>query len=146
MVADGVAALGVAALIAALIMLIATIKLDNTHDHFRGKDLSETPAEKRRRLGIPEPVIDPRDSIRYTLVNNKLCPAFSESLVARNAAIVCTKDDPLNIPGGVFRVLSPYSIARYPNPDIATSWDKNWGNPVSVPCTGATAAPNLQMR
>ena len=71
---------------------------------------------------------------------------FSESLVGRNAAIICSKDDPLNIPGSVFRVISSDTIARYPNLDIANSWDMNWGAAIRIPCTGATALENMKMR
>jgi hypothetical protein len=71
---------------------------------------------------------------------------FSDEMVDRNAAVICDKGDPLNIPGGVFRVLSSNKIARYPNPPIASSWDPNWGAAVRVDCTGATAAPNMEMK
>ena len=71
---------------------------------------------------------------------------FDADLVRRNAAVICDKGDPLNIPGGVFRVMSPNKIARYPSPPIASSWDPNWGAAIRVDCTGATAAPNMAMK
>ena len=71
---------------------------------------------------------------------------FSKELVEKNAAIICNKDDPLNIPGGVFRVMSSNTIARYPNPDIANSWDLTWGSAIRVPCTGATALENMKLK
>lgn len=71
---------------------------------------------------------------------------FSDEMVHQHAAVICDKGDPLNIPGGVFRVLSSNKIARYPNPPIASSWDPNWGAAVRVDCTGATAAPNMEMK
>lgn len=71
---------------------------------------------------------------------------FDADLVRRNAAVICDKGDPLNIPGGVFRVMSPNTIARYPSPPIASSWDPNWGAAVRVDCTGAKAVPNMEMK
>ena len=70
---------------------------------------------------------------------------FSADLVGRNAAVLCSKGDPLKN-GGIYRVVSPNSIAWYPSVPIAQSWDPNWRDAVTVDCTGATAAPTMQQK
>ena len=70
---------------------------------------------------------------------------FSADLVSRNAAVLCSKGDPLKN-GGIYRVVSPNSIAWYPSVPIAQSWDPNWRDAVKVDCTGATAAPTMQQK
>ena len=71
---------------------------------------------------------------------------FSDDLVGRNAAVLCTQGtDPLKN-GGVYRVITGNSIAWYPNVPIAQSWDPNWQATTQVNCTGATAEPPMQQR
>lgn len=70
---------------------------------------------------------------------------FSADLVGRNAAVLCSKGDPLKN-GGIYRVVSPNRIAWYPSVPIAESWDPNWRAAVTVDCTGAVAAPTMQQK
>jgi len=134
-------------LLLAIIVAIA-VEMHGALDHFKGG------RRRRRHDQQPNtPLFEGQDyhnktvdDIKHTLQTNGLCDVFSPKLVATNAAVVCDKGDPLNIPGGVFRVLTSKTIARYPSPPIASSWDPNWGAAVHVDCTGATAAPNMQMR
>ena len=145
-------------LVLAIIIAIAIDMRGAQHDHFRGKDITKdylAYAQQYRQEHPNAPLFEGQgqdhhiktvDDVKHTLQTNGLCDVFSPKLVATNAAVVCDKGDPLNIPGGVFRVLTSKTIARYPSPPIASSWDPNWGAAVHVDCTGATAAPNMQMR
>jgi hypothetical protein len=48
--------------------------------------------------------------------------------------------------GAFYRYQGYNTIAGYPTPQIAASWNPNWGsNASSIDCTGLTIAPNLAM-
>ena len=62
-------------------------------------------------------------------------------------SISCVINDPgAGLNTAVYRFIGNNTLSWYPNPTIASSWDQNWGKPISANCTGLTRGPDMQMK
>jgi len=63
-------------------------------------------------------------------------------------ALMCKANDPFGKPPAstTYRYMGGYSIASYPTPTIADSWDTNWHAATNVDCAGMTKAPDMMLK
>jgi hypothetical protein len=55
--------------------------------------------------------------------------------VAKGASVNCKQGtEPPNMPGGVYRYSGNNTLNYYPTPEIASSWNPNWGSTVDIDC------------
>lgn len=56
--------------------------------------------------------------------------------VTKGASVNCKSGtEPPNMPGGVYRYSGNNTLNYYPTPEIASSWNPNWGSAVTIDCS-----------
>ena len=79
-----------------------------------------------------------------------VAPVVPAPLIAQpvGASVWCSKNDPLQLPNSaVYRVISGDTIAYYPSPDIASTWNPTWSAQIKpIDCTGVKFQGFLQRK
>jgi hypothetical protein len=62
------------------------------------------------------------------------------------APIRCIANELRGVNGSIYRNIGESTLSWYPSPDIASSWDPNWGNYSEIDCRDLTLGPNMAKR
>jgi hypothetical protein len=62
------------------------------------------------------------------------------------APIRCIANELRGVNGSIYRNIGESTLSWYPNPEIASSWDPNWGNYSEIDCRDLTLGPNMAKR
>ena len=89
----------------------------------------------------PVPGVYKHYSVTYSCGHSNAAP----SSLPVGSAISCSANNPGN-GGEVYRLVDPQTIAWYPGPDIAKSWDPNFGAAKTIDCAGLQRGFDMTMK
>ena len=73
----------------------------------------------------------------------KSIPQMNKANLDVNASVNCTQGQPSGMPAGIYRYSGNNEMNYYPTPDVASSWNSNWGNAVDADCSTYDFGPTL---
>jgi hypothetical protein len=76
----------------------------------------------------------------------KVGPNLSSITQSNGAAVGCKNNDPKGDNSGAVYRLDQGMIQHYPNPTIASSWDKDWGKFTKIDCSGLVLGKPLPQK
>lgn len=80
--------------------------------------------------------------------NMRLGPDMTYNIADKpiGAPIRCNANELRGVNGSIYRNIGESTLSWYPDPDIASSWDPNWGKYSEIDCRGLTLGPNMAKR
>ena len=80
--------------------------------------------------------------------NMRLGPDMTYNIASKpiGAPIRCIANELRGVNGSIYRNVGESTLSWYPDPDIASSWDPNWGQYSEIDCRGLTLGPAMAKR